>query len=78
MDDGPCPRCGGKEILTHQPGFLAGERAYLSLGNWPWLRPVEVRTRICTDCGFLESYAGRDDLPALKERWLASRHPLED
>jgi hypothetical protein len=78
MDKGLCQKCGGKDILTHQPGFLSRERDFMRIGGVLWWRTVAVTTRVCTDCGFMENYADPESLPALKQRLIASRHPLEE
>jgi len=49
MKNGPCPKCGSKEIYAHR----TSTRNNLQLGLF---REVHLRKYICTDCGFIETY----------------------
>jgi predicted RNA-binding Zn-ribbon protein involved in translation (DUF1610 family) len=53
MKNGPCPKCGSKEIYVNR-GSDTSFRNMMYL-DW-WTRNVHVNDYICAKCGFIESY----------------------
>ncbi len=52
MKNGPCPKCGSKEIYV-QRNWVGNPRNVLKLGMFS---PVNLREYICAECGFVETY----------------------
>ncbi len=64
-----CPKCGGTALYHVAPSewlFTRGINAYTGLHKGG---KVLISRFICTDCGYVESWAERpQDLAALKEK----------
>jgi predicted nucleic-acid-binding Zn-ribbon protein len=67
MKNGQCPKCSSSEIY-HKLGGLAdsGEVGV----RMSWMSYLSLDIYICTDCGYVESYAvDKNEFSKLREKW---------
>lgn len=64
-----CPKCGGTDILK-----VKGNCGAYGTGNnipvgWSNFSAVLVHRYICCDCGYVEEWIDKEDIPSLKKKY---------